>query len=249
MKKRERQKLETKIDGLQELIYEQEQAQANDDSALACGELATPQYAKAKGDHERRINRYQRELRGAQDRLDQLQGRTMDTRGPLIRLWSLIALITLLPLGACALGSWLLIPRVTHQYTLTGQTNSITVGHTDIVTDVAWSPDGTRLALASYDTTVRVWDAATGTILHTLTGHTKVVYSVAWSPDGTRLASFSYDDTARVWDAATGAMLHTLTGIKGGVWSPDGTRLVLNWDNKTVRIWDATTGATLCMVT
>ena len=69
---------------------------------------------------------------------------------------------------------------------------------------VAWSPDGGRLAPASFDGTVRVWDAATGATLAVLEGHTGWVLSVAWSPDGGRLASASFDGTVRVWDAATG---------------------------------------------
>jgi WD40 repeat protein len=56
-----------------------------------------------------------------------------------------------------------------------------------------WSPDGTRLASAANDKTVRVWDPETGTELHQLSGHTNSVVSVAWSPDGTRLASASED--------------------------------------------------------
>ena len=65
-------------------------------------------------------------------------------------------------------------------------------GHTDAVTSVAFSPDGTRIASGSCDNTVRVWDAATGQpVGQPLTGHTDAVYSVAFSPDGTRIASGS----------------------------------------------------------
>jgi WD40 repeat protein len=56
---------------------------------------------------------------------------------------------------------------------------------------VAWSPDGTRLASAGRDSTVRVWDAASGAPQATLTGHTDRVQAVAWSPDSTRLATVS----------------------------------------------------------
>ena len=47
---------------------------------------------------------------------------------------------------------------------------------------------------------VKVWDAATGQELRTLTGHTDGVSSVAFTPDGQRLASGSYDDTVKIWE-------------------------------------------------
>jgi DNA-binding beta-propeller fold protein YncE len=80
-------------------------------------------------------------------------------------------------------------------------------GHTHGVTSVAWSPDGKRVATASWDHTASVWDAATGQETLTLKGHTGFVTSVAWSPDGKRVATASSDNTARVWDAATGQEL------------------------------------------
>ena len=56
---------------------------------------------------------------------------------------------------------------------------------------MAFSPDGQRLASASGDGTVKVWDAGTGQETLTLKGHTELVASVAFSPDGRRLASAS----------------------------------------------------------
>ena len=74
-------------------------------------------------------------------------------------------------------------------------------GHTDWVNALAWSPDGTRIASASKDKTVQVWDATTGDTLVTYRGHTRWVYAVAWSPEGSRIASGGNDKTVQVWQA------------------------------------------------
>jgi tetratricopeptide (TPR) repeat protein len=108
---------------------------------------------------------------------------------------------------------------------------------------VSFSPDGRRLASASYDQTVRVWDAASGQELLALKGHTDQVYGVSFSPDGRRLASASYDQTVRVWDAASGQELLALKGhtrpFSGVSFSPDGRRLASASRDRTVRVWEA----------
>ncbi len=72
-------------------------------------------------------------------------------------------------------------------------------GHGGRVYGLALNPDGTRLASASKDGTVKIWDTATGRELLTLEGHIHRVLSVAFSPDGTTLASSSADKTIRIW--------------------------------------------------
>ncbi|MDG4830309.1 pentapeptide repeat-containing protein [Solwaraspora sp. WMMD1047] len=126
------------------------------------------------------------------------------------------------------------------------QTVGLLTGHTDSVTAVAFSPDGTLLTTASWDNTARIWDPTTGDHHTTLTGHTSAVNAVAFSPDGTLLTTASRDGTARIWDPTTGDHHTTLTGhtdsVNAVVFSPDGALLATaSWDN-TARIWDPTTG-------
>jgi WD40 repeat protein len=118
-------------------------------------------------------------------------------------------------------------------------------GHSASVDVVQFSPDGSKLASASWDKKVKVWDASTGARLHALKGHSGGVLAVQFSLDGSKLASASWDNNVKVWDASTGAHLHTLEGHSGGVsavqFSPDGSKLAsASYDNK-VKVWDLNT--------
>ncbi|BAZ39777.1 hypothetical protein NIES4101_57330 [Calothrix sp. NIES-4101] len=120
------------------------------------------------------------------------------------------------------------------------------VGHSSYVNGVGWSPDGTTLASASDDNTIKLWDTITGKPLKTLTGHSSEVIDVEWNTDGIILASASRDKTIKLWDATTGKPLKTLTGhssyVNGVGWSPDGTTLASASDDNTIKLWDVTTG-------
>ena len=82
---------------------------------------------------------------------------------------------------------------------------------------IALSPDGKRLASASSDNTVKVWDAMSGLEMLILNEHTQGVMSVAYSPDGKWLASASADQTVKVWDTTSGQATLTLNRHPGVV--------------------------------
>ena len=65
---------------------------------------------------------------------------------------------------------------------------------------VAYSPDGSRLATASDDSTVKIWDAKSGQELMTLAGHSGYVTAVVFSPDGEMIITVGEDQTIRLWD-------------------------------------------------
>lgn len=117
-------------------------------------------------------------------------------------------------------------------------------GHTDGLSEVAFNPDGSMLATASSDFTVKLWDVQTGAVLKTLEGHTGWVYSVEFSPNGRYVISGSQDGTAKVWDVVSGKVSMTLVGQPSGVGevsiSPDGKFVLTSGDDGTARVWDIT---------
>jgi NB-ARC domain/TIR domain/WD domain, G-beta repeat len=122
-------------------------------------------------------------------------------------------------------------------------------GHTHEVHACAISPAGDYIVSASYDHTLKVWDAPTGEERCTLRGNRNWVYGCAISPAGDYIVSASEDRTLKVWDAQTGEERRILRGHRGAVYgcaiSPAGGYIVSASRDKTLRVWDARTGACL----
>jgi WD40 repeat protein len=117
-------------------------------------------------------------------------------------------------------------------------------GHRNQIMSLAISSDGSRIASASRDQTMRVWDGRTFEELG-LCEHEDEVKSVAFSPDGSLIASGSDDRTVWIWNARSLKKVTRLAGHKGYVTSvaffPDGTRIASASTDCTVRMWDART--------
>ncbi|WP_217213381.1 helix-turn-helix domain-containing protein [Streptomyces sp. AC550_RSS872] len=119
------------------------------------------------------------------------------------------------------------------------------------VDEVAFSPDGTRLAVVGSEGWVRIWHLATGAVHTVRTGDGEPVRAVAFAPDGRTLAVVSIeggDEPVALLDAATGRTRHTIRpGARGPLslaFSPDGTTLATT-SGRSVRTWDAQTGELL----
>ncbi len=111
------------------------------------------------------------------------------------------------------------------------------------------SPDGLLLATGSDDGLVKLWSAANGGLLATLTGHDDSVRAVVFSPDGTWLASAGKDLIVRVWDVAARKERFALEGHDDYVttldFSPDGRALASSGFDGTIVVWDPATGRPL----
>eukprot|EP00117_Sycon_ciliatum_P006521 scpid83321/ scgid10024/ F-box-like/WD repeat-containing protein TBL1X; Transducin beta-like protein 1X len=96
--------------------------------------------------------------------------------------------------------------------------------HTREIFAIKWSKTGpftqfpnapAHLATASFDSTVRLWDAETGVSKSCLSGHSEAVYSVAFSPDAQLLASGSFDNCVHIWSTKDAQLLHKYKGNSG----------------------------------
>eukprot|EP00850_Spirogloea_muscicola_P013079 SM000087S23361 [mRNA] locus=s87:252103:261379:- [translate_table: standard] len=117
--------------------------------------------------------------------------------------------------------------------------------HTDEVWYLQFSHDGKRLASASKDQSVIIWEIECEDVVlvqHRLQGHTKPLSFVAWSPDDSLLLTCGNDELVKLWDTATGTCKHTYEkhtqAVTACAWCPDGGRFVSGGLDRCMFMWD-----------
>jgi hypothetical protein len=143
-------------------------------------------------------------------------------------------------------------------------------GHDDVVFSIAFSPDGKRLASASFDQSVRLWNVQadrregeapaepghkrlggslalpTHSPLKVYHHHSDFVYAVAFSPDGKQLVSASKDRTVALFDVETGKTVFTYSGMEQDVMAvafhPDGKSIISSGFESNIFRWSPETG-------
>jgi hypothetical protein len=127
-------------------------------------------------------------------------------------------------------------------------------GHTDMVFNATFSPDGTRALTASADFTARLWDTRTGVELARYESPDSPIFNARYSPDGRRIAAAPAQEIV-ILDANLGETLltisdDTLIGL-ALAWSPDGSKIAASVTSQEIgdraAVWDAYSGDLLAV--
>lgn len=119
-------------------------------------------------------------------------------------------------------------------------------GHTGVIRGIAFLPDGTRAVSVGHEKAFKLWDVATGDLLHDFTGHPDHVTSVSVSGDGKRALTGCWDKQVRLWDLEERKLLKTLKGhtdkVVSVLLSRDGLSGLSLSNDGVIRQWDLKAG-------
>ena len=146
-------------------------------------------------------------------------------------------------------GQWLLAAR----FAGSSQSNVVVIrlkdqqmitalkGHEAMPFCISYSPDGSQVATAGQDRTIRIWRTSDWSLQEILKGHTGTVNWVAFSPDGRQIVSGGDDKSVRIWLSSGGEPLQTISDHNAPVhtvaFSPDGNYLVSS-SERDVRVYN-----------
>lgn len=128
-----------------------------------------------------------------------------------------------------------------------GQVKQVIGTAGDLVLDVRFSPDGSKVAAATVETGVKIYNVADGSESLALASHSDWVTCVAWSPDGSKLVSGSRDKTCKLFEVESGELKHTYAGhgkpVRGIVFHPNGEEIYSSGSDQKIHRWKVADGA------
>jgi WD40 repeat protein len=134
-------------------------------------------------------------------------------------------------------------------FELDGQPAGTFKGHNGPITALVFNRQGTQLASASTDFTVRLWNFDIVLQAHDFIGHSEAVWSADISPDGERLVSGGADRTCRTWDVSSGKVLRTFgdetAALTTARFSPDGKAVLTGGGDRLLRLYEVDSGKLL----
>lgn len=116
--------------------------------------------------------------------------------------------------------------------------------HQNIVISTAFSSDGKKIASASYDKTIKIWEVNSSINLKTLKGHTAEIQSIKFHPKNEVLVSGGWDGTIKIWDISTGKELKSIeTGseICSISFLPSGSKFYTGHKDGRIKAWSMNT--------
>jgi hypothetical protein len=133
-----------------------------------------------------------------------------------------------------------------------GELRGVVARSTDVVSDLDFSDDGTKLAIAMADARVIVIETGSLKELATLSNHADWVTAIDWSEDGTQLVSASRDKSVKVQDVATGDILTNYQGhasaVYGVTFTSGGTQVLSSGGDGKLHRWNVADGAKVAEV-
>lgn len=125
--------------------------------------------------------------------------------------------------------------------------------YAELVTDIAWSPNGQQIASSSSNGTLRIWDVISGHQVNMLRNEAICegvslcgIESIAWSPDGSEIAFGDRDPKIKTWNLTSGHVEYIgeaaySTPVHAVAWSPDGRRLA-SINGSGIQVWGLSDG-------